>query len=184
MPVPLFECSWGAYRRMETHRIYESVLTAPVTVGELALGEIGWGATRAVMTAAAVLAFAAALGLVGAPWGVGVVVVGVFIGLIFGGMGLIFAALAPSTHAFTLVFTVVATPLYFFSGSFFPIESLPGYLQPVSWALPLTPAVHISRAFTTGEFNATHLYAALYMLALAGAFYPLAVRLLKRRLLV
>jgi lipooligosaccharide transport system permease protein len=180
----LFECSWGAFRRMQLHRIYDSILTAPVSIRELAAGEIAWGATRALMTTAAVLAAAAAFGLIDSPWGAAIVLIGVLTGLTFGGMGLFFASIAPTTHSLTLVFTLVGTPLFFFGGVFFPIESLPGYLQPLAWALPLTPAVQAARSLSTGEVGLTTLYAVLYLLALACTFYPLAVWRLRRRLIV
>lgn len=179
----LFEGSWGAYQRLKTHRIYDTILTAPVNMSELAAGEIIWGATRALMTTSAVLAAAAALGLVSSPWVVLVPFAGVLTGLVFAGIGLMFAAVAPSTHSLMLVFTMVATPLFFGSGAFFPIDTLPGWLEPAAWALPLTPAVHVARGMAVGTLGASEVFAVLYMLGLAAIFYPVAVLLLRRRLI-
>ena len=179
----IFEGSWGVYRRMETHRIYDAILTAPVAMRELVAGEMVWGATRALMTGVAVTAFAAALGLVDSPWAIGIVVAAVLIGLVFSGMGLIFAAITPSQHALVLVFTLVSTPMFFFSGAFFPIDTLPGWIQPLAWALPLTEGVHLARGLTTGNVGVTQLYDVLYMAGLIAVFYPLAIVLLRRRLL-
>jgi lipooligosaccharide transport system permease protein len=95
---------------------------------------------------------------------------------------MIFAALSPNMHVLSLVFTVVATPMFFFSGSFFPIENLPDWIEPVAWAMPLTPGVHLARGFSTGELSLTHLWAALYMLGFTAAVFPVSVWLLKRRL--
>ena len=104
------------------------------------------------------------------------------LGLEFGAVGLCFAAASGTLPTLTLVFTVVATPLFFFSGSFFPIEVLPGWLQPVAWAAPLTPGVHVARGFAEGSLDASFLIPAAYLLTLSVAFYPLAVVLLRRRL--
>lgn len=180
----LFECSWGAFRRLQTNRIYDSILAAPVSMRELAMGEIGWGATRAFMTTVAVLAFAAATGLVESPWAIGIILAGVLTGFMFGAFGLIAAALAPSTHMLTLVFTMVATPLFFFSGTFFPISTLPTLVQPFAWALPLTHPVRIARAFATGDLYLSLLWSLLYIIVATAIFFPLATRLLRRRLLV
>lgn len=180
----IFECSWGAYQRMRTHEIYDAIIAAPVNVGELAAGEVLWGATRAVMTTAAVLAAAAALGLIRSPLALFVLPVGFLTGLVFGGMGLNFAATARSSHSLMLVFTMIATPMFFFSGTFFPVDSLPGWLQPVAWALPLTPAVHAARGFTSGDVGLSQVYAILYLIGLSALFYPIATALLRRRLLV
>jgi lipooligosaccharide transport system permease protein len=180
----LFECSWGAFRRMQLHRIYDSILSAPVSIPELAAGEISWGATRALMTTIAVLAAAAAFGLVESPWGIGIVFVGILTGLVFGGMGLFFASIAPTTHSLTLVFTLVGTPLFFFGGVFFPVESLPGFLEPVARAMPLTPAVQAARGFSTGSVGPGEVYSILYLALLAMVFFPLAAWRLRRRLVI
>ncbi len=180
----LFECSWGAFRRLQTNRIYDSILAAPVSMRELVMGEIGWGATRALMTTIAVLAFAAITGLVESPWAIGIVLIGILTGLMFGGFGLMAAAIAPSTHMLTLVFTMVGTPLFFFSGTFFPISTLPTWMQPVAWALPLTHPVRIARGFATGDLYLSLLWSLLYIVVATAIFFPLANRLLRRRLLV
>jgi len=178
----LFECSWAVYQRIQ-QSVYETVLTAPVTVAEIVLAELAFAVTRALLSTAAVGGLAAALGWMPLAAWPGLFLVSVGVGLVFGGIGLLFAALSPTIHALTLVFTVVATPLYFFSGSFFPVEVLPDALEPVAWAAPLTPLVHLGRAFTTGSFDASHALAAAYTVVLVAALVPLNVALMRRRLL-
>lgn len=178
----LFECSWAVYQRIQ-QSVYETVLTAPVTVTEIVLGELAFAITRALLSTMAVGALAVALGWMPLAAWPGLLLVSVGVGLVFGGIGLLFAALSPTLHALTLVFTVVATPLYFFSGSFFPVEVLPDALEPVAWAAPLTPLVHLGRAFAEGRFDVTHALAAAYTVALVAVLTPLAVALMRRRLL-
>ncbi len=178
----IFECSWSTFERIG-QSYYETALTAPVTIPEIILAELSFAITRALLSTLAVAGFAIAFGwipLVALP---GLLLVSVGVGLVFGGIGLLFAALAPSMHALSLVFTLVATPLYFFSGTFFPISVLPTWLQPVAWAAPLTPLVELARGFSIGPLGLTHLYCALYVLALAALLYPLAVVLMRRRLM-
>jgi lipooligosaccharide transport system permease protein len=76
----------------------------------------------------------------------------------------------------------VATPLFFFSGSFFPIDVLPPAVQTIAWIGPLTPGVHLARGAAAGVFDGTHLACAAYQIALCAGFFPLAVVLLRRRL--
>jgi len=154
-----------------------------VLMRELAAGEIAWATTQAVMTTVAVTAFAAALGLIDSYWAIAIVVAGALTGVMFGAIGLVFAAVAPNTHALTLVFTLFATPLWFFSGAFFPVETLPGAAQAIAWALPMTPAVHLGRGLAGGDLALSHLFATIYLVGLAAIFYPLATWLLRRRLL-
>jgi lipooligosaccharide transport system permease protein len=178
----IFECSWSVFQRIQ-QSVYETVLTAPVTIAEIVLAELAFAVTRALLSTVAVAGFAAAFGWI--PWLAlpGLLVVAVGVGLVFGGIGLLFAALSPSVHALSLVFTLVATPLYFFSGAFFPIEVLPDWLQPVAWVAPLTPLVHLGRGIAVGSLDAGHLGAAVYALLLAVLLFPLAVTLMRRRLL-
>ena len=177
----IFECSWGVFYRIRSG-FYETTLTAPVTVTELAIGDITWSMTRAVFTTVSVGTVAAVLGWIDSPWAIGLVLAALLVGMEIGALGLIFAALSPNTHTLSLVFTVVATPLYFFSGSFFPISVLPDAIEPFCWAMPLTPGVHIARGFVTGNLEMTHLWSALYMIGLTAVILPIAVALLKRRL--
>ena len=178
----IFECAWGAFQRIQ-QSVMETMLTTPTTVAELAAGEVLWGGTRAAISTVAIGGLAVLLGWLPAAGFPGVMLASVLVGLEFGGLGLCFAAGSSTLPVLTLVFTVVATPLFFFSGSFFPIEVLPHYLQPVAWVAPLTPGVHLARGFAQGALDMTHLAAALYQVFLSVAFYPLAVWLLRRRLI-
>jgi lipooligosaccharide transport system permease protein len=172
----IFECAWGAFQRIQS-QLMETMLTTPTSVAELAAGEVFWGGTRAALSTLAV-----AVGWLD-PWALpGVLGVAVLVGLEFGAVGLCFAAASPSISTLTLVFTVVATPLFFFSGSFFPIDVLPPFLQPIAWAAPLTPGVDLARGIAEGALSARHGLSLLYLIVLSGIFFPLAVWLLRRRL--
>jgi len=177
----VFECSWGAFQRIQQH-VFETALTTPTTVTELAAAEVLWGATRAVISTFAVGGLAVGLGWLDPGAFPGVLLAAALVGVEFGAVGLCFAAASPTLPTLTLVFTVVATPLFFFSGSFFPIEVLPGPLQPVAWAAPLTPGVHLARGFARGALDGTHALAAAYLVALSAVLFPLASTLLRRRL--
>lgn len=179
----IFECSWAAFQRIQ-QSVYETILTAPVTIAEIVLAELSFAITRALISTVAVGTFAALFGWV--PWTAlpALLLVSVGVGTVFGGIGLLFAALSPTVHALSLVFTLVATPLFFFSGAFFPVSVLPDWLEPVAWAAPLTPLVHLGRGVVLGSLDAGHAWAAVYVVALSAALFPLAVTLLRRRLLV
>ena len=178
----LFETSWNSFNRIE-NQVYETALTTPLTVTEITLGDISWGVTRAMMTTLGVAVFAALLGWLNNWSAIGIFIPAVMVGVLFGTMGFLFSALAPHTTFLSLVFTIVATPMHFFSGAFFPISILPDWVQPIAWAMPLTPAVHIARGFAQGSLDITHLWAAVYMVALTVVLWPLAIFLLRRRLI-
>jgi lipooligosaccharide transport system permease protein len=178
----LFETSWNAYHRID-NQIYETQLTTPISIFELTLGDISWAVTRSLMTTAAVAVFAAALGWLDHWMAVWMIIPAVLSGVVFGAMGFFFAATAPYTVFLSLVFTLVATPLYFFSGTFFPISILPDWVEPIAWAMPLTPAVHMARGFATNTLEWSHLWSGVYLVALIVVQWPIAVWLMRRRLI-
>jgi len=177
----IFECAWGAFQRIQGN-VMETFLTTPTTVSELAAGEVLWGGTRAIISTLAIGGLAVVIGWLPAVALPFVACCSFLVGLEFGAIGLCFAAGASTLPTLTLVFTVVATPLFFFSGSFFPIDVLPSALQPVAWLAPLSPGVHVARGIAEGALDRSHLQAAGYLLFLSVAFFPLAVALLRRRL--
>ncbi|MEM6709753.1 MAG: ABC transporter permease, partial [Pseudomonadota bacterium] len=178
----LGDAAWAAYDRVN-QGVYETQLTAPITVAELVAAELTYAVIKALISTLTVGGLAIALGWIPLPALPGLLLVSVGVGLLFGGIGQLFAATAPSFQALTLVFTLLATPLYFFSGTFFPIALLPEWLQPVAWAAPLTPLVQAGRALALGELSANHFWGALYVAALIVIFYGIAVRAMTRRLL-
>lgn len=179
----LFDSAWGVFNRIQ-QGAFETQMTAPVTVAELAAGEALWGGIRGVVSTLAIGTLAIILGWFPA-WALpGTLVVSFVVGIQFGVVGLCSASASPTMSALTLVFTVLATPLFFFSGSFFPIDVLPSWAQPVAWLAPLTPGVHLARGFAVADFDLSHLLGMVYLLAFTLSMFPLAVRMMRSRLVV
>lgn len=178
----LFETSWNAYNRIDND-VYETALTTPITVTEITMGDILWAVTRSIMTVAGTMVVAALFGWLNTWESIGLLIPAVMVGVTFGALGFLFSAVAPHTTFLTLVFTLVASPMFFFSGSFFPVSILPDWVEPVAWVMPLTSAVHIGRGFALADLNITHLWAALYMIAITAVIWPAAIYLLRRRLI-
>ena len=178
----IFECSWGSFFRIQKG-VYETTLTAPVSTVEIVLGDMSWAISRACLTALCIATVAAILGWIDPVSGPGILVAAALTGMQFGALGLIFAALSPNVHVLSLTFTVVASPLYFFSGAFFPISVLPDWVEPIAWAAPLTPCVHLARGFESGDLGVSHLLSGLYVVALTAVLTPIAATLMRRRLI-
>jgi lipooligosaccharide transport system permease protein len=178
----LFEGAFGAYLRMSMHRVFDSILATPMQVEDLVLGEMLWGASRSVLTAIAVLIVATGFGLVESPLAILVVPTAFLVGLVFYPIALSATALAPSINSLNNVFTLLAVPMYFLSGIFFPVSGLPNWVEPIVWMLPLTPAAHLMRGLILGDLDITHLWALLALVAMAVVFGIIATHLMRRRL--
>lgn len=50
----------------------------------------------------------------------------------------------------TIMGRLVVMPMFLFSGTFFPLESMPKFLQPVGWISPLWHATELGRYFSYG----------------------------------
>ena len=66
-----------------------------------------------------------------------------------------FAATQETDGSFALIMRLVVMPLFLFSGAFFPISQLPGWLQAFAVLSPLYHGVELCRSATTGQFDAT-----------------------------
>ena len=51
---------------------------------------------------------------------------------------------------FSAIFRWVITPLFLFSGTFFPLDSLPAAIRPVAWLSPLWHGVELTRGASLG----------------------------------
>jgi ABC-2 type transport system permease protein len=58
--------------------------------------------------------------------------------LCFTGLGMLIAGALKEPHAITGASNAIAFPMMFISGTFWPIGSMPEYMQSIAYALPLT----------------------------------------------
>ena len=182
MFVPMVECSMGAYNRME-NQLYDTQLTAPLSVLEVLIADISFAVTRAFISMVSIATIAVAFGWIN-EWTVVFVVLPVFLtAVLFSGVGFLFSSTAPHVNFVTLVFTVVGTPMFMFGGIFYPFEVLPSWAQTLSNFIPLAPAVDLSRAFSTNVYDVSLLWDVLYLLGMIALVMPLAYVLLRRKLI-
>ena len=178
-----FECTYGSFLRMEHQKTFDAILATPLSVEDIVAGEILWGATRSLITAAVILIIIAAFGLVDSFWAVFVLPLALLEGLMFASIALFFTSVVPAIYTFNYFYTLFLTPMFFFSGVFFPLDSFPVIVQKLSWIAPLTPVAHLARALIQGEIELHLLWGLLYMAGVAGIFFFLSLTMMRRRLL-
>ena len=178
-----FDSTYGAYMRMETHHIYESMLYTPLEPEDIVFGEVMWGATRALMSGAAVLAVAAAFGLLGSWWALLALPVSYLIGLTFGAIAMVMTATSKTIGAMNNFFTLFILPMFWVSGVFFPLDRLPETVQRLAWLLPLTPAAALTRGLVDGDLSIWMLAWTAELIAFLALALWLASRFMRRRLI-
>ncbi|TET40118.1 MAG: ABC transporter permease [Dehalococcoidia bacterium] len=179
-----FECTYGSFIRMEYQRTYDAIIATPLNVEDVIAGEIFWGATRSFMTGTIILAIAAVFQLVPSPWAVFIPVLAFLEGIMFASIAILFTSIVPAIYSFNYYFTLFITPMFFFSGVFFPLTSFPQIVQTLSWIAPLTPVVHLTRALINGEFHASLLWALAIIIAVTALFFSISLVTMRRRLAV
>ncbi|MCC6849782.1 MAG: ABC transporter permease [Deltaproteobacteria bacterium] len=184
MNAASFEATFGSFTRMTEQKTYDAILATPIGIREIVAGDALWAATKATLSGTAVLLVAVAAGLVRSPAACLLPAVALVVGLVFATMGLVVASRAQAYDFFTYYFTLVIAVMYFFSGIFFPLASLPGWARAVAWCLPLTHAVALSRACAAGTVGGAALLHLGVLVFVLGTSYALAVRLVGRRLIV
>ncbi len=122
-------------------------------------------------------------GLIHSPWALLALPIAFLTGLVFAALALMLVSVAPSIGTLNNFFTVFITPMFFFSGIFFPLDRFPGLIETVAWTLPLTYAAHVSRGLTLGELSVTMIYSTLALVSYTAVTLYLAVRLMRRRLI-
>ena len=178
-----FEATYGAYMRMDTHRLYDGILTTPVAVEELILGEILWAATRSVAAGFCVLTTGFLLGLVHSWTALLAIVTAFMVGIIFASLALTLVSKAGSLGTLNNFFTVFVTPMFFFSGIFFPLTKMPEAIQlSVAW-LPLTQAAAVTRHLTTQQLGWNTLVSLLGLFAWVAVTVPIAIIMMRRRII-
>ena len=184
MNTATFEGLYSAYTRMKVQETWGGMISAPMNLDDVVLGEIVWMGTKSLISVSAILLVATLLGVVESWAALWVLPMAFLIGCSFGAMALVVTAVAPSYDFFLYYFTLLITPMFLLSGVFFPPDNLPRAVQWLAQALPLTHAVEIVRPLMTGRpLSGLGLHLGVLIAYGGGAFW-LATALLKRRLLV
>lgn len=135
-----FETSYGFYIRMTFENVFKAMLTTPIGVSEIVIGEFVWVALKGSAFALGVSIVLALCGLMTNPWLLPLVVpVGFFVALACGALGLMATTVVRNINQFQSVYSFVIAPLYFLSGVFFPLENM---ARPVRMAAEFFPLVH------------------------------------------
>jgi lipooligosaccharide transport system permease protein len=116
-------------------------------------GWVLWIGAREAMNATIFVVVATLLGAVLSPWGVLAVPAAALTGLAFAAPLSAYSAVQDSDLGFPVIMRVGIVPLFLFSGTFFPVEQLPAWLQPVAWVSPLWHGVELCRGATTGSLG-------------------------------
>jgi lipooligosaccharide transport system permease protein len=178
----VYECTYGTYIRMTFQKTFDAILATPVNLDDLVAGELLWGATKSVIFGITITIVITLFGLVDSPLIV-LAVPFIFLGgLIFAELSVVFCAIVPGIDSFSYFYTLFMTPLFLFSGIFFPLDAMPQVVAKLAFFSPLFHLVNICRAFSAGTL-APALGSIVWLVVCAAVLAPFPFRLMRKRVI-
>jgi lipooligosaccharide transport system permease protein len=154
MQVGVMECTWPVLGALKWERRYSAMVATPLRPRDLVLGHMLFVTLRLATGLAAFVAVAAAFGAWHSLWVLAAWPVAVLCGLAHAAPTEAFAITRQNDHAFAGLHRFVVVPMFLFSGTFFPVEQLPGALTAVAYATPLWHGVDLCRDLAAGPVGA------------------------------
>jgi lipooligosaccharide transport system permease protein len=176
-----FECTYNVYIRMREYQLYDAVLSTPVEVQDLVAGDLAWSSIRAVIYGTVFLSVVTAFGLIDSWWALAIPLAIVIGGLAFSTMAYTFTALIPRIDLYSYYFTLGITPMFLFSGIFFPFNRLPDWVEVAAWFTPLFHLVEVTRGLANGPGPMVLVHLGI-LLAISVVLFAIPVRAVRRRL--
>jgi lipooligosaccharide transport system permease protein len=178
-----FENTYASFVRMYYQKTFDAMLATPLVIEEVITAEIVWGTTLSLMSTVVMMGVVTVLGLLRYPHAFLIIPIAVVGGLAFSSIAMCFTALLKSIDMFNLPTFLFVTPMFLFSGTFFPLESLPKWAQSAALVLPLTHLVTVVRSLGRGYWEPRLLWSILYLAVFSLIFYFLALMLMRHRLI-
>lgn len=179
----IFDGFFSPFFKLNWMKTYDGIITTPVNVSDIALGEMIWAQIRGTIYSSGFLAVMLVFGLIESWWALLALPAVMLSGAALASGAMVLTAITKEISSLEKVMTLVVFPLFLFSGTFFPISLYPGFLRPVVQATPLYHSVALLRSLTTGQIGPGQLLDVAYLVAMFVICSALTIRLIRRRLI-
>ncbi|MGA3360736.1 MAG: ABC transporter permease [Solirubrobacteraceae bacterium] len=176
------QMTFVVFTRMKTERTYDAIVPTPLSVADIALGEIVSAVLGGLLPCVGFVTVMVALGLVISPGILLVIPAALLIGYAFAAAGLAVTTYLRDFSDFQLI-QLVMLPMFLFATTFYPLSVYPGWARPVVEILPLYQSIQLLREPALGTFHWDIAGAVLYLFAFGSLALALATRRLTRQLL-
>src|SRR5580765_6243306 len=126
MQSAAFEATFPIIGGLNWQRTFHAMYATPLSPRDIALGNLAWMAIRMAMIATVFTAVIVIFGAAHSPLVILGIPVAVLTGMSFAAPITAYNGTQRTPSRFNVIFRFGITPLFLFSGTFFPIESLPG----------------------------------------------------------
>ncbi|MEV0678111.1 ABC transporter permease [Actinosynnema sp. NPDC050436] len=149
----MFESTYAVFSAFKWQKTYVGIVSTPITPAQVLSGQLLWIAAKLAAGSAVFLAVASALGAVTSPAAVLAVPVAVLAGMAFSAPVVAFTATREKPDSFNGLYRFVLIPMTLFTGAFFPLSQLPGWLHPLAWATPAWHGIELARGASFGSLD-------------------------------
>ena len=183
MQSGVFSATYPVLSKIMWQRNYEAMLASPLSVRDIVLGEMGWGALTLTQLSVPFFVVMTVMGIFDSWTALAAIPVVILVGLSCAAPIFALTATLQTDQAYTWIFRFVVTPLFLLSGTFFPIKELPLWGQVVAQLTPLFHGVELVRQLTIYDLEPSALWHLAYLVALLAVGVTLALRNMERRLM-
>ena len=149
-------------------RTYYGPHASPLAPGQIAAGHVMAVTLRFLLQSAVYFAAVALFGAAPGGWGWVTILVATLAALSFGLPLMAYSAsITEDKGQFALVMRFIVMPLFLFSGTFFPLDSLPLAVRWIGWVSPIWHGTELGRVFSYG-YQEPPLLTLLHVVVLAG----------------
>jgi lipooligosaccharide transport system permease protein len=166
MQAAAFEATFPIMGGLTWQRTFHAMYATPIGPRDIVLGNMVWIVFRLTLISAIFTAVMTVFGAVASPLIVLAIPAAVLTGMAFATPIAAFSATQRTPDKFNAIFRFGITPLFLFSGTFFPISNLPPLLQPIAWLSPLWHGVELTRGLALGTIGEAPLIALIHVAVL------------------
>jgi lipooligosaccharide transport system permease protein len=183
MQSGVFSATYPLMSKIKWQRNYEAVLSTPLVVRDIVIGELLWIACLLAVQSTGFLVVMIAFGVDIRPEGALAIPAAVLLGVACAAPVAAFTATLETDEPYIWIFRFVMMPLFLFSGTFFPIAELPSSIRPLANISPVYHGIVLVRGFTIGRITTGEaLWHAAVLVLLLFVSVGWAIRTFTRRL--
>jgi len=180
----VFETTYSTFVRLVYQRTYDAMLGTHLRPDEIFVGEMLFSATKGAVFTTVVLLVTLLFGVRPTWWCLLLPVLGFLTAYLWAAIGLIVTSFVKMIPNFSFFTTGVITPVFFFSGTFFPVLGQYGSIvDGIATLVPLTASIELARALFKGQFSEWNLLHVAVLAVYLAVCHVLALRRMRRRLL-
>ena len=176
------EATLNFFFKLKYQKTFDSILSTPLSVADIALGELGWALIRGALYTLGFLGVMVFLNIGVSPWLLLTVPAALLISFAFGAVGMAATSFMRTWQDFDLI-QLFVLPMFLFSGTFYPLDAYPEAARFVVQLTPLYQGVDLLRSLAVGVVDGSAIVHVVYLLVMGVAGLVVVSRRLDRLLL-